>query len=202
MVIFLQMKQSQLRRQQLCSTGDRFKASMSMAFESQAGWGFCSQVMELVQVFCSIDPWCMKATFQVISFWRWKWAALSYHPVMVVGTVSMAWMQCINQVGNPVKKYEIRVAVSLTSSYLAQVTLSLKLLMYSVSCSPESICVVESQLMASWVEWVFPNATFVTIQSSDLFFSVVHLTPLTLDLLITFTLSISFFNKHYQYTIQ
>ena len=41
------------------------------------------------------------------------------------------WTCCMIQTRIPVEKYEIRMAASLVSSYLAQTTLSLNLLMYS-----------------------------------------------------------------------
>ena len=74
-----------------------------------------------------------------ISFWRRKWAAFSYHPSMVAWMVSIPWIHCMTHVRILVLKYEIRVAASLISSYLAWMTFSLNLLIYSWSYSPELI---------------------------------------------------------------
>ena len=53
---------------------------------------------------CGADPRWSRAIFQAISHWRQKLAAFSYQLVMVVGTVSMAWIHCIILTGIPVEK--------------------------------------------------------------------------------------------------
>ena len=100
---FLQITQSQSRRQQFHSTGERFNVSMSMVFGSCEGHGF-ERKFWLVQGDWRMFPLCVEVIFQAISFWRWKWAAFSYQTARVVGMVSMDWTQCIIQVGIPAEK--------------------------------------------------------------------------------------------------
>ena len=47
---------------------------------------------------------------------------------------------------------------------------------------------------------VFEGAN-VTIQGSDPFFSVIHLSPLSVGLPLIFTALVMFFTDHYQYTV-